>query len=282
MATTINNRANVAQHLRLVKYYKYYKCTFLETCETRRSEHEENPSKDLSVLQKGVFVILYTHLILCYNVAIMVITYQGLESFKLQFGDLTLVTNPASKDSAFKTSKFGANIVLQTINHPDTNGGADFTYGDKSPFIVTSPGEYETGGIFIKGFPETSSHDGKSLINTVYTFQLDGINICFLGALDKTTLNPETLEGIDSVDILFVPIGGNGVLSASEAYKLAVKLEAKIVIPMHYDEKGGSDKDALKTFLKEAGESVSPVDKLTIKKKDLEGKEGEVMVLSVV
>jgi superfamily II helicase len=40
------------------------------------------------------------------------------------------------------------------------------------------------------------------------------------------------------------------------------------------------DKNALKTFLKEEGsEDVKPVEKLTLKKKDLEGKEGEVVVL---
>ena len=38
-------------------------------------------------------------------------------------------------------------------------------------------------------------------------------------------------------------------------------------------------KDALKLFLKEAGENPSPVAKLTLKKKDLEGKEAEVVVL---
>jgi hypothetical protein len=39
--------------------------------------------------------------------------------------------------------------------------------------------------------------------------------------------------------------------------------------------------NALKKFLKEAGEeAVKPIDKLTIRKKDLEGKEGEVVILS--
>ena len=38
---------------------------------------------------------------------------------------------------------------------------------------------------------------------------------------------------------------------------------------------------ALKSFLKEAGaEKVEPMDKFTVKKKDLEGKEGEIVVLS--
>jgi len=83
---------------------------------------------------------------------------------------------------------------------------------------------------------------------------------------------------MDSVDILFVPIGGDGVLNASDAHALAVAFESKIIIPIHYDGIGNSD--SLKTFLKEAGaESVKPVDKLTVKKKDLENKSGEVVVL---
>jgi hypothetical protein len=53
---------------------------------------------------------------------------------------------------------------------------------------------------------------------------------------------------------------------------------------MHYQttEAGGDmgEKDALKKFLKEEGADVKPIEKLTIKKKDLEGKEGEVVVLA--
>jgi L-ascorbate metabolism protein UlaG (beta-lactamase superfamily) len=80
---------------------------------------------------------------------------------------------------------------------------------------------------------------------------------------------------MDSPDILITPVGGEGTLSAAEAEKLAVKLEAKIVIPILYDDK------SLKTFLKEAGaEGTKAVDKLTIKPRDLAGKQGEVVVLS--
>ena len=99
------------------------------------------------------------------------------------------------------------------------------------------------------------------------------MNLCFLGALTKE-VPAETMESIDDVDILFVPIGGNGVLSPAEAAKVAVKIGPKLVIPMHYDSA------SLKAFLKESGEeSVKPVDKLTLKKKDLDGKEGDVVVL---
>jgi L-ascorbate metabolism protein UlaG (beta-lactamase superfamily) len=103
------------------------------------------------------------------------------------------------------------------------------------------------------------------------------MNICFLGAVNQTELPKETDEEIDGVDILFVPIGGGGVLDAAKAYKLAVSMEPKIIIPIHYGDIGS--KDALKVFLKEAGENPSPVNKLTLKKKDLEGKDAEVIVL---
>jgi len=71
-----------------------------------------------------------------------------------------------------------------------------------------------------------------------------------------------------------VPIGGGDVLEAPQATKLAVKLEAKLVIPMHYDA------EALKTFLKEESkEGLKPVDKLTLKRKDVSAMSGEVAVL---
>ena len=83
---------------------------------------------------------------------------------------------------------------------------------------------------------------------------------------------------MDEVDILFVPIGGEGTLDAESAYKIAVKLGAKLIIPMCYGEVG--EKDALKKFLKASGnEDLKAVDKLTIKKSELDTKDGEVVVL---
>jgi len=207
----------------------------------------------------------------------MIITYHGLEFVKLQLGDTVLAFNAPSKESKNKKSTFGADIVFASINHPDFNGGADLARGDKSPFVISGPGEYEIGGIFVKGVPSVSNYDGKERINTIYSLAVDGMNVCFLGALNTSTLKSETTESFDEIDILFVPIGGDGVLSASEGYKIAVSLEPKIIIPIHFEE---GDKN-IKTFLKEGGSEKSEVlEKLTIKKKDLEGKEGDIIVLS--
>ena len=208
----------------------------------------------------------------------MIITSQGLEAIKVQFGDTILAFNPVSKDSKLKTQTFGSDVALVTLNHPDTNGVENAGRGDKQPFAITGPGEYEVSGVFIKGFPTVSNYGGEERINTVYSATLEGMNMLYLGALDSTELAPEIAESIDSVDILFVPIGGDGVLSASDAYKLAVKFEPSVIIPIHYD--GAVDKKALDTFVKESGnEKIKPVEKLTIKKKDIADKQAEVVVI---
>lgn len=215
----------------------------------------------------------------------MVITYHGGEFVKVTHGERTLAFNPISKDSKLAGPKFGADVVLVTLKDDDFNGVSQVTYGEKAPFVIDGPGEYEVEKIFIKGFPSVSNYKQKGRQNTIYTVTLEGMNLCFLGALSEKQVDPKIFEDVEEIDILFVPIGGGGVLSPAEAHDIAVKLEPKIVIPMHYPSpstKGGiGEKDSLKTFLKERGvEKVSPTEKLTVKKKDLEGKEGDVVVLS--
>ncbi|MEK7634933.1 MAG: MBL fold metallo-hydrolase [Patescibacteria group bacterium] len=204
----------------------------------------------------------------------MIISYQGSQSFKVQFGDTVLAFDPVSKKSKFKANNFGADIALISLNHPDMNGVDQVNRGEKQAFIINGAGEYEIQGVFIKGLPGVSNYGGDKRINTIYTVNFENMNICFLGALGEADIPKETKEGIDGVDILFVPVGGDGVLSASDAYKFAVSLEPSIIIPMNFDEK------SIKAFLKEGGEEgVKPIEKLTIKKKDLDGKEGEIVIL---
>ena len=207
----------------------------------------------------------------------MIITYFGREHFKLQVGDTTFAINPVSKDGKGKVAKYGADVCLITTNHPDYNGAEQTEHGDKVPFVIRGPGEYEVKDVFIKGFGTTTKlKDGKTekeYQNTSYVFTFDGIRITFLGAL-STMLDPSHKEIIDETDVLFIPVGEDGfLLNAYDAQKLAVSLEPKLIIPMDYNEK------SLPIFLKEAGsEKVDPVEKLTIKKKDIDPKLGEVVL----
>ncbi|MEK7148715.1 MAG: MBL fold metallo-hydrolase [Patescibacteria group bacterium] len=206
----------------------------------------------------------------------MIVTYYGKQYFKIQLGERTIAYNPIGKDSNEKGSRFGADIVLSSLRHPDFNGADQCAYGDRAPFVISGPGEYEVGGIFIKGFGTETTYRGEKKVNTVFSVMFESINLCFLGSLvSSDALSREVKEGLGEIDVLFAPIGGGDMLSSSDAYKLTLALDAKVVIPMDYEHtKGG-----IETFIKEAGANAEEMDKFTFKKKDLDGKEGGVVVL---
>ena len=199
----------------------------------------------------------------------MIITYYGAACFKVQSGETVLAFNPPSKESEYKSPRFAPDIILVSSNHKDYNGWENLpgkTEGAK-PFVAEGQGEYEVSGIYIKGI----GSNGRN--NTVYTLALEDISICHLGALSKE-MDPSLKEAVGEVDILFIPIGGGELLDPQKAAGAAIHLEAKIVIPMNYNE------SQLKQFIKEFGAGeVTAADKLTIKKKDLAEKKGEVVVL---
>jgi L-ascorbate metabolism protein UlaG (beta-lactamase superfamily) len=212
----------------------------------------------------------------------MVITHHGGQCFKVTLGDLTLVFDPIAKSGTLPSVRFGADIALVSRNHRDMNGVDEVTYGGKEPFTVTGPGEYERQGVVIQGFLSKSTYGlekGKEeAINTVYAVDLEDMTLVHLGALIDSELSKEARESIGEIDVLFVPIGGDGVLTPAKAHELTVALEPKIIIPMHWS--GMGNEKSLDAFLKESGNGGEKVEKLTLKKKDLIGHDGSILVVT--
>lgn len=212
----------------------------------------------------------------------MVITHHGGQCFKVTFGDLTLVFDPIAKGASLPAVRFGADIALVSRKHADMNGTDEVSFGGKEPFVIDGPGEYEHSGVTIQGFLTKSQYGlpkgTLDAINTVYAVTLEGMTLVHLGALSDPMLSHDAREAIDEIDVLFVPVGGDGVLSSAEAAKIAVTLEPKIVIPMHYE--GMGEPKALESFLKESGKESETVDKLTLKKKDTTDKDGAIIVVT--
>lgn len=187
----------------------------------------------------------------------MIITYQGTESFKISQGDLSIAVNPMSARGSADITLISSSVFA----------------GDGKGFVIQGPGEYEVKDIGIKGFLSESTYDAVRRINTIYMISFEGMNLCFLGPLSNPALSSDTLENLEDIDILFVPLA-DGTLDPAAAYKLAVSLEPSVIIPMHFTA------DSLNKFVKEAGgEKATPIDKLVVKKKDLDGKEGEIVVI---
>jgi L-ascorbate metabolism protein UlaG (beta-lactamase superfamily) len=79
-----------------------------------------------------------------------------------------------------------------------------------------------------------------------------------------------------------VPVGGNYTVSAKEAMNIMSQIEPKIIIPMHYSlPKLKSKLEGVDKFLKIMGiKKIEPLNKLTIKKKDLSEEEAKIILLN--
>ncbi len=171
--------------------------------------------------------------------------------------------------------RFGADIALITTKTVDTNGADTVSLGDKEPFVIDGPGNYEVRELLITGASSTVTIDKKEHINTVYGFELDGIKIAFMGLIDDDKkLTAEAKEIAGNADMLFMPVGGTVDLDPAKAYKIATSFDVNMVVPYEYDA------DSLKRFLKEGGQEKNEgQDKATLKRKDLDGKEGYILLL---
>ncbi len=208
----------------------------------------------------------------------MVITYHGVSCFKIQSGETILIFDPPSKNSKIKAPRFRADIILQSHDHPNHNGAEDFLKKEEF-FIVDGPGEYEAKGIYIRGVKSFHDSDNgkKAGLNTIYALRVEGVSLCFLGDFGEKEWRPELKEEIGKVDVLFIPIGGGNVLEPEASQKFISQIEPAIAIPMHYSE---GKKDGLKEFLAEMGQKdAKPVEKLSLKKKDIVENGTRVVVL---
>jgi L-ascorbate metabolism protein UlaG (beta-lactamase superfamily) len=192
-----------------------------------------------------------------------------------------IVIDPFDEEIGLKVPNFSADILLVTHDHHDHNNVKAIK---GTPFLIDGPGEYEVKEVFIKGIP--SFHDDKEGkekgTNTIYTIEAEGMRFCHLGDLGQKQLTDEQLEKIDSVDVLMIPVGGEGyTIDSAQAQKIIAEIEPKIIIPMHYGlPKLKTKMDDVSKFLKTMGKnSVVPQDKLTVKASTLSKDGMEIVVL---
>lgn len=104
--------------------------------------------------------------------------------------------------------------------------------------IFDTPGNYEISDILIDAVRVDSYNGGDYPYSTIYKIMCEDINLVIVGHI-KPNLNDEQLEELGLVDVLFVPVGGNGyTLDAVAALKVTRSIDPKLVIPTHYEQKG--------------------------------------------
>ncbi len=211
----------------------------------------------------------------------MEIIWFGHSCFRLtERGMATIVTDPFDhKVAGYNPLRLKADIV--TVSH-DAPGHNHVDAVKGKTHVITGPGEFEIGGVFITGV-QTNGHTKRSpdeLRNTLYVFDFDGITVAHLGDLQRVPSQTE-IEALGNVDVALVPVGGGGGLSAAKAVEVVSLLEPRIVIPMHYNTPDSLIKLApVSKFLKEMGlGQVEPQPSLKVGRGNME-EETRVVVLA--
>jgi L-ascorbate metabolism protein UlaG (beta-lactamase superfamily) len=155
-----------------------------------------------------------------------------------------IAIDPWSEDSSV-TYKFPtrlpADVVLVSSETPDHNGSIRL-FGSPQVFSsVTAIGLNNARGLMFRGVQtyRDKSKGAQRGTNSVFTFKLDGIRFCHLGALGHV-LDTEQKAEIGQVDVLFLPVG-NPDLTPTEILKMAHDLGAKIIVPIKYKNQWSQD-----------------------------------------
>lgn len=194
----------------------------------------------------------------------MIITRHENYFLKFVFSDKTIGLNPVSKESKLKTSKFGSDVVLSNVAHADFNGFDFMSFGDREPFVIKGPGEYEISDVFIKAYGFVSKFDGEDRVITSYTMLLDGINVGIFGPIASgEEFSNEAFEEFSRADVFILPIGGGDAFSPKDAWKFVKQFGPKIIVPIF------CSKDDVEEFKNEVGVGVEVEEKITLKQKDI-------------
>ncbi len=199
----------------------------------------------------------------------MEISWLGHGCFRLKGKQATVITDPFPPESGYSMGKQTAQIVTVSHQHP----GHSFIQGvGGEPKIITGPGEYEISGVSIVGVQtyHDKEHGATHGKNTAYVMEIDDVLVCHLGDLGHV-LTSEQAQRVDNVDVLLVPVGGVSTIDATHAAEVIRQLEAKVVIPMHYQtEMLKAEASPVDRFLKEMGvKEILPQPKFNVTKANL-------------
>ena len=118
--------------------------------------------------------------------------------------------------------------------------------------VLTGPGEYEIGGLSIRGVATPADDPAISKkINTVYIVDADGLQVAALGNPGSQP-SAQSVQQISKVDVLIINTESQG-LEPDELSNAIRNLEPKIVVPSGYDSQLGKPSTEMQRLLTELG-----------------------------
>ncbi len=137
--------------------------------------------------------------------------------------------------------------------------------GVETKLTLDSPGEYEVSSFSIYGIPARAHIDEEDKQDaTMYRIVAGDVRVLVTGHI-YPELSEDQLEKIGMIDVLVVPVGGNGyTLDPGGALHLLKEIEPKMIIPTHFADNAlqfpvpqQSLDDALKNLAMEPAQTVT-------------------------
>ncbi|MCA9332349.1 MBL fold metallo-hydrolase [Candidatus Saccharibacteria bacterium] len=205
----------------------------------------------------------------------MELQFYGANCIRLSGKKSNVVIDDNLSEIGLKSVTKAGDIALFTNSHSDPN--------TEVKIAIDTAGEYEVSNVSIRGVAARAHMDeeGKQTA-VIYRLVIEDVRVAVVGHI-YPELSEEQLEAIGTVDVLVVPVGGNGyTLDPIGASKVIRKIEPRIIVPTHYEDKAIKYEvpqqpleEALKALSMEPKETV---DKLKLKSTEL----GELTQLIVL
>jgi L-ascorbate metabolism protein UlaG (beta-lactamase superfamily) len=161
----------------------------------------------------------------------MDIQFHGANCLTFATKQARVVVDDNLADLGGKTVAKAGDIALFTSAHADP--------AQPPKIVIDQPGEYEVSGISIYGIAARGHMDeDDKKTATMYKLVSEDMRALVVGHV-YPSLSDAQLEAIGMIDVMFVPVGGNGyTLDPIGALKLIKDVEPKLVVPTHFDAKG--------------------------------------------
>lgn len=177
------------------------------------------------------------------------IEYKGANGIIITTKKVQVVVDPLLSVAGLKDLSVKDAIELATEPRFVVRDGTD-------KLLIEGPGEYETGDVSIRGVRATRHLDTEldEPISTIYRIEIGEVRIALIGNI-APKLSEDQLEEIGVIDMLILPVGGNGyTLDGTSAATIVRSIDPRVVIPVHYADsaiKYEVPQDSLDIFTKE-------------------------------
>jgi L-ascorbate metabolism protein UlaG (beta-lactamase superfamily) len=187
----------------------------------------------------------------------MDVTWLGHATARLRGRDGVVLMDPCDKRTGYTLGRQTADIVTCSRPDPDHHATESITGSYR---LLDAPGEYEIGGVLIKGIQTggraKKAGDQALASNVAFVVEIDDLRVCHLGDLDHTPAQ-SLLDELSDIDVLLAPVGGHGALDAAGAAEVVSLLQPRLVVPIRYrTEASVAELDPLDAFFKQLGRGM--------------------------